>query len=304
MLVATTSGAAREELAVTEWDGQGLPPVASARMARFQAGGVRTSLLGVPGAVGVESVGFTPVGEVMGCCVQHIGWRGAGCGQYGGLFSSSPTVTSGQRGYAGYAPYVNALYAGYDHALDRLVTEARALGADGVVGVRLSVEHLDQGNREFVALGTAVRAPGAPGPRPPWPFTTDLAGQDLAKLLLAGWVPASIAIGISMAIRHDDWSTRSQVGMFAGNVEVGGYSELVQHVRADARQRFGERVQRSGADGAIVSWMSMNMWSIEPSDNHTDHVAEAIVMGSTVARFHRQAAAPTDALTILPLRRA
>jgi len=242
----------------------------------------------------------------MGCAVMHIGWRGAGCGMYGGLFSgSAPTVTSGRpSGYAGYAPYVNALYHGYDSALDRLVTEARALGADGVVGVRLSATHLDQGNREFVALGTAVRAAAAGGPRPPWPFTTELAGQDLAKLLLAGWVPATIALGISMAIRHDDWTTRSQRGLFAGNVEVGGYSELVQHVRADARQRFGERVHRVGADGAIVSFMSMNMWSIEPSDNHTDHVAEAMVMGSTVARFHRQAAAPTDALTILPLRRA
>ena len=291
---------------MSEWDGRGLPPVAAARMARFQAGGVRTSLLSVPGATGVEAVGFTPVGEVMGCSVRHIGWSGAGCGMYVGLFggSSAPTVTSGRRGGYGFAPYVDALYRGYDSALDRMVTEARALGADGVVGVRLSAEHLDQGNREFVALGTAVRAPAARGRRPPWPFTTELAGQDLAKLLLAGWAPATIAIGISVAIRHDDWTTRSQAGMFAGNTEVGGYSELVQAVRADARQRFGERVHRAGADGAIVSWMGMHIWSIEPSDNHRDHVAEAMVLGSTVARFHRQAAAPTDALTILPLRRA
>jgi len=40
----------------------------------------------VPGAVGVESVGLRPVGEVMGCIVQHIGFAGwRGCGYYGGF---------------------------------------------------------------------------------------------------------------------------------------------------------------------------------------------------------------------------
>jgi uncharacterized protein YbjQ (UPF0145 family) len=244
----------------------------------------------------------------MGCAVQHLGWRGYGCGMYGSgwTFGASRTLTSGgDRGYSGYAPYVDALYHGYNSALQRMVTEAKAMDADGVVGVRLSIEHLDQGNREFVALGTAVRTVRRSRHRPQWPFTTDLAGQDFAKLLQAGWVPASIAIGISVAIRHDDWRTQQQASsLFSGNTEVGGYTELVQHVRADARNQFGRRIHAAGADGAIVSWMGLSMWSIEPSDNHRDHVAESTVIGSTVARFHSGPSAPTDALTILPLRRA
>jgi uncharacterized protein YbjQ (UPF0145 family) len=291
---------------VADWDGRGLPPAASARLARFKAGGVRTSLLAVNGAVGAESVGFTPIGEVMGGAVQHLGWRGYGCGMYGGgSFGTARTVTSGQgRGWVGYAPYVKALYHGYDSALRRMVAEAQAMDADGVLGVRLSVDHLDQGNREFVALGTAVRASSAPV-HPRRPFTTELAGQDFAKLLYAGWVPASIAIGISVAIRHDDWRTRQQSSsLFSGNVEVTGYTELVQFARADARQHFGERIQRAGADGAIVSSMGVDLRAIEPSDNHRDHLAEATVIGSAIARFHRGRSAPTDALTILPLRRA
>ncbi|MDT7796939.1 MAG: hypothetical protein QOI78_372, partial [Actinomycetota bacterium] len=34
-----------------DWDGRGLPPVAQARVDRFAASGLKTSLLSVPGAV-------------------------------------------------------------------------------------------------------------------------------------------------------------------------------------------------------------------------------------------------------------
>ena len=293
---------------MSEWDGRGLPPAAAARMARFQADGVRTSLLSVPGMVSVSGVGLPPVGEVMGCTVQHLGWQGfGGCGYYGGLGNwaaggGAQTVTSGRRNpYAGYRPYVDALYRGYDTAIARMVAEAQAMGADGVVGVRLRVDHLGQENREFVALGTAVR--GQSRVHPPRPFVTDLAGADVAKLLHAGWVPVTIAFGISVAVRHDDYTTRSQATAWGWNTEVSGYTELVQHVRADARSRFAEHAARAGADGAIVSSMDLHVWEREPADGHRDHVAESTVFGTTVARFHRGRTAPTRALTVLPLRR-
>jgi uncharacterized protein YbjQ (UPF0145 family) len=197
---------------------------------------------------------------------------------------------------------VDALYHGYRTALARMVREARGLHADGVVGVRLQVNRMDSGNREFVALGTAVRARGER--RPARPFTTDLAGQDVAKLLRAGWVPSDIAIGISVAIRHDDWTTRTQTYWSTGNVEITGYTELVTHVRADARRQFEDAIRASGADGAVVSAMGLDMWAIEPAENHRDHVAEATVFGTSIARFHTGHAAPTRSLTILPLRSA
>jgi uncharacterized protein YbjQ (UPF0145 family) len=274
-------------------------------MARFAADGVRTSLLDVRGAVSVTGVGLPPVGEVMGCTVQHLGWQGfGGCGFYGyGWQAGGTTVTSGSRArYAGYRPYVDALYRSWDTAIGRMVTEAQAMGADGVVGVRLTVEHLGQDNREFVALGTAVR--GDAVWHPPRPFVTDLPGADVAKLLHAGWVPVSIAFGISVAVRHDDAYTRSQAGPWSGNTEVSGYTELVQHVRADARRQFAAHGASAGAEGAIVSSMGLHVWEREPGEGHRDHVAESTVSGTTLARFARRTAAPTRALTVLPLRRA
>jgi len=294
----------------TDWDGQGLPPAALARMERGRSSAVRSSLLTVPGHVGVEACGFSVVGEVMGCIVETIGftgWAGCGYGGYGyggggvlGGYGVSSTITSGRAGgWVGYAPYVDALYHGFDTALYRMLLECQSLGGDGVVGVRLDQQHLGQGNREFVALGTAVRAAG--GQRPARLFSTTLTGQDFAKLLHGGWMPASVVIGISVAIRHDDWATRSQARAWTYNTEVSGYTELVNHVRADARAQLARRVVAIGADGAITSTMVLGIHAQEVGENHTDHVAESRLMGDAIVRFHPAGAAPTKSLTILPL---
>jgi len=292
------------------WDGRGLPPVARKRIARAAADGVRTSLLPVNGAAGLEASGFEVVGEVLGTIVMQISWTGfGGCGfgygytPTGGFGYTSRTVTSSSRSrWAGYAPYVQALQHGRNTAVERMVLEAAALGADGVVGVRLTDERMDASKREFMALGTAVRSRGAQ--RPAQPFTTDLSGQDVAKLLTAGWVPAGVAFGISVAVRHDDWQTQRQAGVFAGNVEVSGYTELMTHVRADARREFGRMAAGFGGDSALLSSMSQHVWEYEAGENHRDHVAECIITGNAVARFHPGAAPLTKSLSILPLRSA
>jgi uncharacterized protein YbjQ (UPF0145 family) len=295
----------------TDWDGQGLPPAAVARMERGRTSPVRSSLLSVPGHVGVEACGFSVVGEVMGCIVESIGftgWAGCGYGGYGlggaGIFGGfggvTTTVTSGQAGgWVGYAPYVDALYHGFDTALYRMLLECQALGGDGVVGVRLEQHHLGQGNREFMAMGTAVRAAG--GQRPAKLFSTTLNGQDFAKLLQGGWMAASVVIGISVAIRHDDWATRSQASAWTYNTEVSGYTELVNHVRADARSQLAQRVGTLHADGAITNSMQLSIHAQEVGENHTDHVAESRLIGDAVVRFHPEGAAPSKSLTILPL---
>ena len=284
---------------VADWDGRGLPPVAAERARRAAAGGAWTSLLSVPAAAGVRVAGFDPVGEVMGSMVQKIGWAGyRGCGA--GLFGATTLTSSDRSGYGGYGPYVDALNLGYATAMGRMSQEAATIGADGIVGVDLRMTQMDGGTREFTALGTAVRARSQV--RPGRIFSTHLPGQDVAKLTASGWMPTDLVFGISVAIRHDDWRTRQQSSWGAGNVEVSGYTELITHTRADARRRFGRHVHETGADGAIVDSMSLRAWEIEPSENHRDHVAEATVFGTAVARFHPPTAAPTRSLTYLSLK--
>lgn len=297
---------------VDSWDGRGLPPVARQRIARAAADGVRTSLLPVNGAAGLETAGFEVVGEVLGTIVMQISWTGfGGCGWsppgiglgygYGGV-GPGTVVSSRANRWAGYAPYVQAITGGRDTAMNRMLAEAAALGADGVVGVALTDVRMEGNKREFMALGTAVRSRGRQ--RPARPFSTDLSGQDVAKLLLAGWVPAGIAYGVSVAVRHDDWRTQAQTRVWAGNTEVSGYTELLTHVRADARREFARAASKQGGDSALMSSMNHHVWEFEPGENHRDHVAECVITGSAIARFHDSAFKPDRSLTIMPLRRS
>jgi len=288
-------------------------------MERARAGGPASSLLSIAGQAAIEGCGFSIVGEVMGCIVEHIGFQGyGGCGYYyggmgggmgglggalgyrGGGALGGGTVTSGSGvGLGGFAPYVEALYHGYDTAMVRMLTECRELGGDGVVGVSLTAKHLGEGNREFLAYGTAVRAHSPT--RPANLFSTMLPGNDVAKLLHGGWAPVSISIGISLAIRHDDWATLQQARTWGGNTEVSGYTQLVHQVRMDARHQFERRTAAFGAEGAITDSMQLDIWEIEPGENHRDHVALSSVMGTAITRFHTGADAPTSSLIVLPL---
>jgi uncharacterized protein YbjQ (UPF0145 family) len=271
-------------------DGQWLPEAARARMARYDEVGLKTSLLSVAGTVGVESVGLHPVGEVMGCIVQNIGWTGG--------------VNYGMGGFVGsvsFQPYVQALYHGFDTALARMTTEAQSMHADGIVGIRLTRSRLGENAQEFMALGTAVRADSTRRPRRL--FTTDLAGQDVAKLMLAGWVPARIAIGIAVESQFLDWASRSQMSVMAGNTEVTAYTQLINRVRAKSRQSFASHARGTRADGAIVAEMGLRSWHQE-AGNAPLLCAEATVFGTTISRFHSGHRAPTKALKIMPLRQA
>lgn len=53
--------------------------------------------------------------------------------------------------------YVQLLAAAREQALDRLIEEADALGADAVVAVRLETSTIQNGASEVIAYGTAVR---------------------------------------------------------------------------------------------------------------------------------------------------
>ena len=141
------------------------------------------------------------------------------------------------------------------------------------------------GGLEFKASGTAVRAPGAPPPKRP--FTSDLSGQDFAKLIMRGWVPAGLALGISVAARHDDWLTVGQTRWSSGNAEVAGYTELVHEGRHDARVQLERDVRRLGAEGVVIADMQLRVSEREcpMAEGRRDHIVETTIIGTSIARF-------------------
>lgn len=144
-------------------------------------------------------------------------------------------------------------------------------------------------------IGTAVRAQGCPPL--PRPFTTELSGPDFAKLLMDGWVPAGIALGISVAGLHDTLVTTSSGPWGTGNAEVPTYTDLMIYVRQNARSRLEQTVRALGADGVVVSAMTLHVRSDEcqAHPGGADHFAEAVITGTAVARFAGQRKTPIAA---------
>src|SRR5580704_15174291 len=108
----------------------------------------------------IHDAGFDPLGLVVGSSIYHIGYQ-----QMQWSVSQEMTVLS------------QAMYTARELAMTRLREEATALGADGVVAVRLGMNRYEWGENlaEFVAIGTAVRARDGQSYRAPdgRPFTSD-----------------------------------------------------------------------------------------------------------------------------------
>jgi uncharacterized protein YbjQ (UPF0145 family) len=200
-----------------------------------------------------------------------------------------------------------ALDDGRRTAIERMTGECSDLGGHGIVGAALQVtetpgDSFTVATIEFKAIGTAVRAQSCPPLRRP--FTTQLSGPDFAKLLASGWMPAEIALGISVAGLHDDLLTTSSGPWDTRNAEVPAYTDLMVYVRHDARSRLERRVRKLGADGVVVSAMTQHVRSdaCQAHPGGTDHFAEAVITGTAVARFaHPHKATPAPSLTVLSL---
>jgi uncharacterized protein YbjQ (UPF0145 family) len=285
--------------------GSDLPPAARARLAEIRGSGTWGSALTADEFTAIKGTGFEPVGQVLGAAVYNIGYTGgyscpaygpgygmARLGGYGGGPFASVTATSGSGTLGSFAPLVRTMYQARRQALGRMTEECQALGGHGVVGVRLTIGSFPAGGLEFKAIGTAVRAPGVTLPRDP--FTSDLSGQDFAKLLMAGWVPAGLVLGIAIGARHDDWVTVTQTRWGAGNTEVQGYTDLVNATRHDARHQLELDVARHGADGVVLQEMDVRVGEHEcpVQEGRRDHVLEATIIGTAIARFGRRAAPP------------
>jgi len=270
-------------------------------MAEIRRSGTWGSALSADEFAAIKSTGFEPVGQVLGAAVYNIGYTGGyACpaygsgynmgrlGVYGGGMYNTVTATSGGGTLGSYAPLVRTLYEARRQAIGRMMAECQELGGHGVVGVALTIGSFPAGGLEFKAIGTAIRAPGGVPLRQP--FTSDLTGQDFAKLIMAGWVPVGLVLGIAIGSRHDDWITINQTRYGSGNVEVQGYTELVNATRHDARNQLERDVARHGAEGVVLQEMEMRVGEHEcpVQEGRRDHVLEATIIGTAIAHFGKR----------------
>jgi uncharacterized protein YbjQ (UPF0145 family) len=229
--------------------------------------GFFTSDLSVNEFLLVKEAGFDPVGMVVGSSIYHIGYQRQ-------MFNSNQELQV----------LSQAMYYARELAMARMEAEADALGADGIVGVRLDVGRYEWGAdlAEFIAVGTAVRAREGHPDGNAWrtrfdkPFTSDLSGQDFRTLLQAGYRPQGLVMGT--CVYHVAYQGLGQWFKTVGrNVEMQNFTQALYDARELAMERMQAEAVNLEAEGIVGAQIQ------EKSHGWDTHVIEFFAVGTAVS---------------------
>jgi len=169
-------------------------------------------------------------------------------------------------------------------AVERLEEQARALHADGVVGVSVDQRALDGGGWQLQLTGTAIRVPGLDPP--PRPFLSGLQMSEFLKLLLGGWVPAGLVWG-NAAVHVHGWAASPYwQGVVRTNAEMQGPTDGVNAARTRAQLAAQARLQSLSAHGAVGMSMTIARESMECKGSKVPGMLiTAHTIGTAVVRY-------------------
>jgi uncharacterized protein YbjQ (UPF0145 family) len=250
----------------------GVPDDAMRRLSQMRPGqptSLFTSDLSVNEFLLVREAGFRPLGLVLGSSIYHVGIQM-------GRWSKNQELDQ----------LSQAMYHARELAMTRMEAEADALGADGIVGVRLEIEFKEFGNdlAEFIAIGTAVTGDEIHARTPDgftWrnnqnkPFTSDLSGQDFWTLIQAGYAPLGMTMGTCVYhIAHQKfWQVIGNVGQ---NVEIPQFTEALYDARELAMSRMQAEAEQLDAEGIVGVQMLSN------THRWGGHTTEFFAIGTAV----------------------
>ncbi len=221
----------------------GLPLRAELRL-REEAGPnphLFTSDLSVNEFVMTRQAGASPISQVMGSSIFHVGkiqdYKGA---------TGEVTVLS------------DAHREARRLALSRIWQEARAVGAHAVVGVRLAERLVTKGAHgkggddgdeilEFTVVGTAVHAPYLRA-QPNNPIISDLNGQDLWALASAGYQPCGLVYDYC---HYHTWHVLGDNSSWSSAGEVQAASRAIDAARQLVESRVEKQARTHQAEFVV-----------------------------------------------------
>jgi len=275
----------------------------------------------------LSRAGFLPRGLVIGASVYNAGTF---TGESRGFFEAISAAFAGQAPNYPTGEAVQLSQAMRDAralAIHNMHVRAAEFGADGVVGVRLNVEHHQWrgGNQvaKFLALGTAIsfdpyHAPAEFRQSPPLrlangePFTSTLSGQDFVALLRAGYRPVAVATG-TCVYQLDVRDAARYVGY---NAEMVSYTQAFLDARELAMARLQYDLFRewpAGHPDCPVGTVGMRVSEVTYGGRGSGRryqgppIVEFSALGTAIAPLApndpRRAAQRPKPLTVVPLDR-
>lgn len=263
------------------------------------------SELGVTEFLALARAGFFPRGLAVGTCVYSAGSQYNWTVQTAEITSLSEAMRQARR-----------------IAIERMRKQARELEADGVVDVRLEVEHhLWRGARQVakcIAVGTAIkferdRAPDHLKDAPSLhlangPFDSDLGGSDFVTLLAAGFRPITVAMG-NCVYGLDPRELRAHRGT---DDEIGSYTQAFFDARELAMERLQEDLfahypKGSPDEPSGIVGMTVSESTHGGSGALGPPIVEFMALGTAIAHLKegdpRRGIAPPKPKLVVPLDR-
>ncbi|HTQ11712.1 MAG TPA: heavy metal-binding domain-containing protein, partial [Fimbriimonadaceae bacterium] len=162
--------------------------------------------------------------------------------------------------------------------------EASLLGADGVVGVRLTRSRIEGHLIEFMAVGTAVRHPQSRKTADGRPFLSSLSGQDVWSLEQGGFYPTGFGFGVCVYFQVPDWRGQNILWSWT-NSEMTSLTQGFYIARETAMSRLSSEFEHTDSDGIVGA--EIEVFAEPRTDDHDNLIGLVVhytAYGTAISR--------------------
>lgn len=181
--------------------------------------------------------GYTPKQFVFGNIAYSVGIAG-------GILGALKSFGRGE-----IKEYSDIFNATRHLALDRIAAEARAVGANAVVGIETRITPF-RGTHEMLMLGTAAHHPALPRGADAEPITSDLTCEEMWNLAALGLMPLKLVLGTAVYSLGLIGGFKAMFKSFMRG-EISDLTSLIYDAREHATQLIRQEARTIGADDVV-----------------------------------------------------
>jgi uncharacterized protein YbjQ (UPF0145 family) len=159
-------------------------------------------------------------------------------------------------------------------ALERIAAEAKAVGANAVLGIRTTIAPFS-GSQEMIMIGTASHHPNLPPEFAENPITSDLTNQEMWNVIRHGYCPIRLVLGVSVYSLGVVNSFTSFFKAFSTG-EIPEMTSLIYDARENAVANLGRDAEAAGADEVV---------GVRTYIKHYNGMVEFMAIGTAVKKI-------------------
>jgi uncharacterized protein YbjQ (UPF0145 family) len=161
-----------------------------------------------------------------------------------GIFGGLKTLVRGE-----IKEYSNVFNQTRHMALERIASEARAAGANAVVGIETRIMPFS-GTHEMLMIGTAATHPALPASAATNPVTSDLTCEEMWNLASLGYMPLKLVLGTAVYSLGFFGGVKAMFKSFARG-EISDLTTLIYDAREHAIGLLKDEAAAIGADDVV-----------------------------------------------------